>query len=85
MIPLTKHQEQIMAFIIKHLELNHSVPVLPEIQSKCTMNSISSVRNAMSALIKKGWLIRNSDNQSWSNYRLNPELYSVKVEEIKSQ
>lgn len=74
---LTKKQARVRDYIIKCVEKDQRTPTIRQIGTQFNLRSTGSVRDIITALVKKGEVIK--DPALSRGVRLNPKRYKISV------
>lgn len=77
----TKKQAAVLEYIVQCVEKEHRTPTIRQVGTKFKLRSTGSVRDVITALVKKGELVK--DAALSRGVRLNPKKYAVKVSKKK--
>ena len=80
---LTAKQRRVLKYVIDCIEKDHRTPSIRQIGEKFGLRSTGSVRDVISALCKKGFLVK--EDAISRGISLNPKLYKVQVVEKKKR
>ncbi len=78
---LTARQAEVLKYVVDCVEKEHRTPTIRQIGNKFNLRSTGSVRDVISALVKKSELVK--DAALSRGVRLNPSKYKVKVSKKK--
>ena len=80
---LTEKQANILSFFIDCIQKYGKSPTLMQVAKFIGSKNPHTGESALEALWKKGYLVRNPISERYSGYRLNPEMFTIKVTRIK--